>query len=307
MHCDLIDELQNQVSLYESWLASEQLSDQTRRAYMSRIKGFKTFLASCQVPEQEDKTKALREIAQKFHDHLVGSAGAKPSSVNASITAVYNYYAYLGHKVPPVLRDWVLKTEPRVLSTEEQDRLILAISAQGSVRDRAMVTLLLFTGIRIGECRELTVGNVDISAHQGRIIVSSRGRSRSIPLNQVTRQAMLQWLIERTRRFDSNEEEPLFPNKSGEFMTRAAIDEVVRKVGRVAHLNICAQVLRNTFLSTLLERGSTVELVAELGGQAKLEHVRRFRKIKSEPAATESFDRVFDNPWTSIQNMSFTQ
>lgn len=306
MHCDLTEELKEKTSAYEKFLSQENLSEQTRRAYVSRIKGFRSFLETYPGCQQTDMQRALREIAQSFHDHLVKD-GAKPSSVNASITAVYHFYSYLGHKVPPVLRDWVLKTDPRVLSTEEQDRLILSIAAQSSVRDRALVTLLLFTGIRIGECRELTVGNVEISAHTGRIVVSSRKRSRSIPLNTVTRQAMLAWLIERTRRFDASDERPLFPNKSGEFMTRAAIDEVVRKVGRFAHLNICAQVLRNTCLTALLERGNTLELVAEFGGQSKLEHVRRFRKDKAAGLNGAMVNAAFENPWTAFENLRVGQ
>lgn len=295
----LIDELQSQTGLYDSWLASELLSDQTRRAYTSRIKRFKLFLANCAQPEQTDKIKALREIAQKFHNHLMLESSAKPSSVNASITAVYHYYNFLGYKVPPVLRDWVLKNEPRVLSAEEQDRLILAIAAQNSTRDRALINLILFTGIRIGECKDLKLSDVEISAHSGRVKVSSRNRSRSIPLNQMARQSLLQWLIERARRFDCEDSHPLFPNKSGEFMTRAAVDEIVRKVARTAQLNICAQVLRNTFLTSLIDRGNALELVAEIAGQAKLEHVRRFRKDKPASVA-DSFNAMFDHSWTPL-------
>ncbi len=307
MHDDLIKELEEKLSSYERWLDAEELSAQTRRAYNSRIKGFKSFLAECPRSEHIDRARALREIAQNFHAHLLSSKQAKASSVNASITAVYSYYSFLGEKVPPVNRDWVQKNEPRILTSEEQDRLLLAMACHNSVRDRALVTLLLFTGIRIGECRELKVEDVEMSAHQGRIAVVSRNKRRSIPLNQISRQTLLQWLIERSKKFNLEDSQPLFPNKSGEFMTRAAIDEIVRKAGRSAGLNICAQVLRNTFLSTLLNRGSSVKFVAELGGQAKLEHVRRFRKEKTEHYTSEtSLESVFENSWSALENISLS-
>jgi len=89
---------------------------------------------------------------------------------------------------------------------------------------------------------------------------------------------MLHWLIERTEKFSVEDDQAVFPNKNGEFMTRAAIDEIVRKVARTANLNICAQVLRNTFLSSLLQNGNTLQSVAEVAGQAKIEHIRRYRK-----------------------------
>lgn len=270
------------------------------------MKRFRTFLDECEEPTSLERSRALKDIAQRFHDHLVNQENAKASSVNASITAVYHYYAYLGEKVPPVLRDWVLKTEPRVLSPEEQENLLSALSTFTSVRDKALVTLLLFTGIRIGECRELTVGSVQVSAHTGKIAVSSRNKTRTIPINQITRQALLQWLIERGRKFNSDDDQPLFPNKTGAFMTRAAIDEIVRKVGRGARLNICAQVLRNTFLSTLLERGNKLEMVAELGGQRKIEHVRRFRKGKPE-FLPDSLETLLESPWSEFSSLSLIE
>jgi site-specific recombinase XerD len=64
-------------------------------------------------------------------------------------------------------------------------------------------------------------------------------------------------------------------------------------------LNICAQVLRNTFLSTLLERGNKLELVAELGGQRKIEHVRRFRKGKND-SVSDSLETLLESPWNDF-------
>jgi site-specific recombinase XerD len=224
----------------------------------------------------------MREVAQGFHNFLMLDAGAKPSSVNASITAVYHFYSFLGYKVPPVLRDWVVKDVPRVLTRDELDRLILAIAAQPSRRDKALLSVLLFTGIRIGECKDLRLGDLEISAHTGKLKVTTRNRSRVIPLNHLARQSMLHWLIERTEKFSVDDDQAVFPNKSGDFMTRAAVDEIVRKVARTANLNICAQVLRNTFLSSLLQNGNTLQSVAEVAGQAKIEHIRRYRKSSGQ-------------------------
>lgn len=290
-----IDELKHKISAYEIWLVDEEFSPQTRRAYISRIRGFKSFLSQCKAAAQAERNLTLRDLAQSFHNHLMQKTGAKQSSVNASITAVYHFYSYIGEKVPAVMRDWVLHSAPRTLNSEEQERLVKSIANQSALRDRALLTLLLYTGIRIGECRDLQIGKVEISAHTGRILVSSGKRSRSIPLNQPTRQLLLEWLIDRAKRFESEDELPLFPNKQGSFMTRTAIDEIVRKVGRAAGLNISAQVLRNCFLSALIETGSTFEAVAEIGGHAKLEHLHRFVKPK------EMIPEIVVNPASPTQ------
>ncbi len=51
-------------------------------------------------------------------------------------------------------------TQPRVLTPQEQKRLLRIVRAQGSPRDRALLSLALGTGLRLRELRGLNVGDV---------------------------------------------------------------------------------------------------------------------------------------------------
>ncbi len=51
-------------------------------------------------------------------------------------------------------------TSPRTLTAQEQKRLLRAVRAQGSPRDRALLSLALGTGLRLRELRGLNVDDV---------------------------------------------------------------------------------------------------------------------------------------------------
>ncbi len=51
-------------------------------------------------------------------------------------------------------------TLPRTLTAQQQRRLLRALRAHGSPRDRALLSLALGTGLRLRELRELNVGGV---------------------------------------------------------------------------------------------------------------------------------------------------
>jgi integrase len=51
-------------------------------------------------------------------------------------------------------------TTPKTLTSQEQGRLLRAVRAQGSRRDRAILSLALGTGLRLREIAGLNVGDV---------------------------------------------------------------------------------------------------------------------------------------------------
>lgn len=68
-------------------------------------------------------------------------------------------------------------------------------------KDRAVVTLLLYTGIHIFECADLDLDDVYAQRRKNRIIVRNGkgGRYREIPLNSEACETIQAWLQERAR------------------------------------------------------------------------------------------------------------
>ncbi len=68
-----------------------------------------------------------------------------------------------------------------------------------SARDRAIVVVLLYTGLRLAELVALDVDDVKVSARKGIVVVrSGKGDAhREVPLNALVRQVLEEWLAER--------------------------------------------------------------------------------------------------------------
>ena len=111
-------------------------------------------------------------------------------------------------------------------------------------RDRAIVTLLLYTAIRLHELVDLDVGDVSISARKGLLVVrSGKGDAyREVPLNRSCRQALEDWLKTRA---PMNGDLALFVGRHGRRLTPRSVDRAVRGVAARAGLELSAHTLRH--------------------------------------------------------------
>lgn len=157
--------------------------------------------------------------------------------------------------------------------------LIRAAERARRAKDRAVVTLLLYTGIRISECAALNLEDVYAQGRKNRIIVRNGkgGRYREIPLNGDACAAIQAWLQERAKKFDGKEtDQALFLNQQGGRMSTSALDLIVRKVGQNVGIELSAHILRHSCLTNLVRGGNDSVLVAEIGGHKRLETTRRY-------------------------------
>jgi integrase/recombinase XerC len=189
---------------------------------------------------------------------------------------VDSFYRYLGLGSATVRREELPAAAPRALDADEQRRL-LREAERASARDRAIVVLLLYTALRLAEVVALDVDDVRISARKGVVIVrSGKGDAfREVPLNALVRQVLEEWLTDRASRA-REDERALIVGRGGRRLSKRAVDDAVRAVGRAAGLELSAHVLRHTCLTGLVRDGNDLVLVAELAGHRRLETTRRY-------------------------------
>jgi len=266
---------------YLSWLKRQPLSDQTRRAYRSRINHFLGFLGSSGedirtlVQNERERSHVLRE----YKRHLKQELKSRPATVNAYLTAIDHFFQYQGVVPGKVAREDLPQEAPRALSKEDQKRLLRAVVGCRRSKDRAVALLLFYTGMRIGECAALDEQDVSIAGRRHRVIVrNGKGdRYREIPLNAEAREALREWLHERNQKFDGKKiDEALFLNPQGKRLTTASLDLIVRKIGQGCGLMLSAHVLRHTCLTNLVRNGNDLVVVAEIGGHKRLETTRKY-------------------------------
>ncbi len=144
--------------------------------------------------------------ARDFKRHLKVERGWKPSSVNLALAAVDHFNRFLGLGPANVQREPLAQAAPKALS-EEQQRALLRAAEASRPRDRAIVTLLLYTALRLHELVDLDVGDVSISARKGVLVVrSGKGEVyREVPLNRPCRDALERLLADRVARAADDE------------------------------------------------------------------------------------------------------
>jgi hypothetical protein len=169
-----------------------------------------------------------------YKRHLKAVQRWKPASVNLALAALDSFYTQLGLGRPVVRREELPASAPRALA-EEQQRRLLRMAERASARDRAIVVILLYTGLRLAELVALDVEDVPTSARKGLVVVrSGKGDAyREVPLNALVRQVLEEWLAER-KRLAADTERAVFVGRGGRRLAKRSVDDVVRGLGEDA-------------------------------------------------------------------------
>lgn len=265
---------------YVSWLEGRPLAARSREAYAHQVRRYLAWLGERSPVDGDPLAEAdARDWAVRdYKRHLKAVERWKPASVNLALAALDSFHTQLGLGRPIVRREELSKSAPRAITVEEQRRL-LRIAERARARDRAIVVVLLYTGLRLAELVALDIGDLRMSARKGVVIVrSGKGDAyREVPLNALVRQVLDEWLAARkTEAVDESGERPLFVGRSGRRLSKRSVDDVVRGLGKDAGMILSAHILRHTFLTRMVRQGSDLVLVAELAGHRRLETTRRY-------------------------------
>ena len=264
---------------YLNWLEARPLAARSRQAYGHQVRRYLVWLGD-RSPVDGDPLvdgDARDWAVRDYKRHLKAVERWKPASVNLALAALDSFYTQIGLGRPIVRREELPARAPRALS-EEQQRRLLRMCERASARDRAIVVVLLYTGLRLAELVALDVDDVKMSARKGIVVVrSGKGDAyREVPLNALVRQVLAEeWLKERPK-LAAESERALFVGRSGRRLSKRSVDDVVRGPGKDAGVKLSAHALRHTFLTRMVRQGSDLVLVAELAGHRRLETTRRY-------------------------------
>ncbi len=140
------------LATYQKFLLTQPFSIHTRRSYLSRTNLFLNFLLTQPLSYGDPfHAELARDFAVRdFKNFLKTSHAATPASVNLTLAALDHFYAFIGLAKPKVSREELIKAAPQALNLAEQKHLLRILQTSASIRDRAVATLLLYTGLRLG-------------------------------------------------------------------------------------------------------------------------------------------------------------
>jgi len=258
-------------------LRSRGFSARTVSAYAGAVRRFAAWLS--RDGAFDPASVSALDVAE--WKRSMQEAGRKPSTVNASLDALSAFFSWaVSRGLAPsdpaagVKRVPESRVGPRSLDRKALASLLRVLGREGTPRDRALVALLVYAGLRVSEACSLRVSDVELRERSGLVRVRSGkgGRWREVPLNAAARRELSAYLREHRGG------EWLFPGKGGSLTPRAA-QKLVSWYGRLAGIpNLTPHVLRHTFCKQLVDAGESLDRVAVLAGHASLDATARYTR-----------------------------
>ena len=257
----------------------------TLRSSLSSIVIFLSFVKASHLEE------ITRENLFAFIEHEQ-DRGMKPSTVNTRVRIVKAFISYLvdrdavrPNSLPKRLMVKVADSLPRAMDPDDVQRLLAAID---HTRDRAMVLMLLRTGMRIGELLSLLVREVNLKERRVEIYEAEKTRvGRVVYLSEDATVALRAWLKER----DPQNKRVFYARGHHSMCYQNAwklLKKYLAKAG-LAHRGYTLHSLRHTFASELLNAGMRLECLQQLLGHSSIEMTRRYARLTDKTREEEYF------------------
>jgi site-specific recombinase XerD len=151
------------------------------------------------------------------------------------------------------------------------------------LRNRAIILLLLDTGMRLRELSALRLWDLDFD--RGIVRVMGKGaKERVVGMGKATQKAMLRYLLSR-----SDPHPEVWVSEERRPLTYNSLNDAIRTMGKRAGIEFrsSAHTYRHTFATSALKNGADLFRVQALLGHSSLEMVRRYAASLGSEHAVE--------------------
>jgi len=218
--------------------------------------------------------------------------GLKASTVKMRLRTLNAFLRYLIERdvIQPVVlsRRMIIKVPdalPRAMDPEDVQSLISVID---TIRNRALILVLLRTGMRIGELLMTVVEDVNLTERRIAIYEAEKTRiGRVVYLSDDAIEALTAWLKNRDPHKAS-----LFYGQGRHRLTypaaRAMFNKYLHRAG-LSHKGYSLHCLRHTCATELLNAGMRLECLQQLLGHSSIEMTRRYARLTDTTREAEYF------------------
>jgi len=283
------DELIQEFSSYLKY--EKNYSDLTNDAYLEDIKDFVNFL-------KETGDSNLLEIDlmdTRIYMSALTDEKYNRSSISRKISSLRAFYQYLlNHGFiheNPFSYLYLKKTGlrlPNFFYNEEIKLLFEAASGTEPLdyRNKALLEVLYGTGIRVSECQNLKIEDIDLNL--GVMLVLGKGnRERYVPFGEYAKVAIEEY-IEKSRSLlmkkYHKEHDYLFISQYGEHISvsgiQYALNQLIKKTSLTSSIH--PHKLRHSFATHLLDNGADMRTVQELLGHKSLSSTQIYTHVTKD-------------------------
>lgn len=267
------------LEIFEKNMREEGRSPNTIKNYLADIKHFQEFVG---VHTGDGVSAATQNTLKKFVQHLKKS-GLAVSTINRRIQSLRTFYNVLikegyrsdnpldGIKPLKVAK----QNETKWLERHQVRAIFEAIDEypQGEdkrIRDRAIISVLVNTGLRVSELCNLKLEHLDFE--NGIIEVIGKGsKYRKVPFPKASQKAVKRWL-----KYRDLDTPYLFHTERSPRITDRAVQHIAQKLSERLNFKFTVHQLRHTALKNIADATGKIEIVASVAGHEDVNTSKRY-------------------------------
>lgn len=272
------------VTGFEEALVADGKAAKTLESYVGDIRAFLQWV--------ETKGNSFTGNLKRFHitsyrNYLV-QEGYEINTINKKINSLqcFNQFlidrGYLKEQVVDLKKDKVKvaagsERDVEVFTDTEIEKLLFYIQSEEVLsRDRLIILLLLYTGIRVSELVNIKLKDVDVLAMNLTVAWGKGGKRREVPLKGEVIESIKEYLEgERKENKFADSEYLILTNRSAK-MDRDAVNRLLKRMESKLSIRMHPHMFRHTFCTRLLKRGVELTTVAKLAGHASIQTTASF-------------------------------
>jgi integrase/recombinase XerD len=276
---------------FERYLRHKWRLNHKRSTLQGSFTSVRLFLEFLGKSGKRDLAEMERADLEAFIEH-VQDRGLRISTVRTRLACIIAFLHFLMEQdlIPLSLLKRRIKLKlpdvlPRAMNPEDVKKLLSGID---DIRDRALILLLLRTGMRIGEALGLRLNDLDIQDRKVHLFEGEKNSmGRVVYLSDDVLLALKLWL----RRRDQNKAFVFYGQGNKPLCYSAGRSRFVKYIQKAGleEKGYTVHCLRHTFASELLNAGMRLECLQQLLGHQDIEVTRRYARLTDRTREEEYF------------------
>ena len=259
---------------FRNYLMAQGKSENTVASYCLAVGAYLRWYAQT---FGEEMVKLYRANVLDYLSYLRTLRGLANNSVNARLAALQNLNEFListGAQTDAVLtkKDYLKVQQPyanpSTVSMEQVEAFRQKVLVMKGKRNYAIVTILAYAGLRISECLDLAMDDVNLVAGEITVRHGKGDKARVVYVGDKVINAVREYKRERP----DSDSPYLFLSRNGGRLSRGQVNKIFNEFSA----EITPHTLRHFFCSTAMDVGYAVDELANQAGHSNIHTTLRY-------------------------------
>lgn len=271
--------MENIINEYLEELINSGKAQKTIDSYITDVKQFLNYLTGMGFDFQGD---IPRFAFNTYKEELITNR-AKPATINKKVNSLHSFNSflieqdYMKKEVIHPQKDRIRmasgsQRHVTALSEEEVRTLLFYLESDSSVsqRNKLIIYLMLYTGVRVSELVNIHIQNIDPISRYLEIEMGKGNVQREIPLRAEVLDLIEEYRTgERSTSPFASSPFLLLSQRAGK-MHRDAVNRLLQRIGNEIGVHLHPHLFRHTFASNLVKKGVPITTVSKLAGHSNI-------------------------------------